>query len=123
MGERRQVGEKFYLLQGTFVLATLAVALGQWAVILERTFAAAWQWYKFQGYGDPGYITVGGVSQLIFYFLSATSAWVGFTAPRMQASKSSLPIIKKIGNVSAVTLIVGMIFWAGMLMSPLVKFR
>jgi len=48
------------LLLRHFVTGIVAIAAAlQWSVVLERTWAAVWAWYKFAGYGGGGHIVVG----------------------------------------------------------------
>src|SRR5258708_8243759 len=42
-----------------FLIGVVAVAAAlQWSVVLERTWAAVWAWYKFAGYGGGGHLVV-----------------------------------------------------------------
>ena len=104
----------------TFGVAVVALAaVLQWIVVLERCWAAAWQWYKFTGYGGGGYITVGPSTQVVFFVLSTVIALAGFILSRY-AEHGTAALASKIG---AISLLVGMIVWAAVLISPLAVFR
>jgi hypothetical protein len=46
--------------------ATLLAALALSVPVIERAVAAAWQWYKFAGYSNAGYITLSLNTGLAF---------------------------------------------------------
>ncbi len=105
-------------------LVILLAAIVQWVVLLERGWAAGWSWYKFHGYGEGGYITVGRKSQTIFYILSCTLALVGLLLPRLfNQSEKMASFLIRVSRFGAVLLIVGVICWTALLLSPLVVFR
>lgn len=101
------------------VAIVVLVAVLQWIVVLERCWAAAWQWYKFTGYGGGGYITVGWPTQIIFFVLSTLIASAGFVLSRY-AEQGTAAVAPKVGAVSLLT---GMFVWAAVLISPLAVFR
>ncbi len=101
------------------VAVVMLTAVLQWIVVLERCWAAAWQWYKFAGYGGGGYITVGLSTQIVFFILSATIALAGFVLSRY-VEQGTVALASKAG---AVSLFVGVIVWSAVLMSPLAVFR
>ena len=47
------------------------VAILQWAIVLERSVAAVWAWYKFVGYGGGGHISLGQTTPMVFCVGSA----------------------------------------------------
>lgn len=101
-------------------VATLVlIALLQWVVVLERCWAALWQWYKFAGYGDGGYITVGLFTQIAFFVVSIVIASVGFVLSHY-AENAFLAVTSKL---AAISLLAGILVWAGVLVSPLAVFR
>lgn len=101
------------------VAVVVLAAVLQWIVVLERCWAAAWQWYKFTGYGGGGYITVGWPTQIIFFALSTVIASAGFVLSRY-AEQGMAAMAPKAG---AISLLVGMVVWAAVLISPLTVFR
>jgi hypothetical protein len=91
----------------------------QWSVILERSYAALWSWYEFSAppYGGGGHITVGLRGQVAFYLCSAVLLLLAVWARPEQggwriASKSS-----------TILLLVGVLAWTAMLLSPLAVLR
>lgn len=101
------------------VTVVVLTAVLQWIVVVERCWAAAWQWYKFAGNGDGGYITVGLFTQIVFFILSAAIAFAGFVLSRY-VGHGAVALASKVG---AISLFIGMIVWGAVLMSPLVVFR
>jgi hypothetical protein len=100
-------------------ICLLLVAGVQWAVVLERTVAAGWSWYKFHGYGDDGYITVGATSQILFYVLSLAAAGTGILLSRSAGQDARATLM---GKIASRALIGAAVFWSALLASPLVVF-
>ena len=112
--------------QTTKIVAIIIVTIAtivQWIILVERSWAAVWGWYKFQGYGGGGQITVGKSSQLLFYLLSITVAAVALILSGREDNNKTARICKKIARIALTGLVVGMIYWTIMLASPLVSFR
>src|SRR5258705_12202359 len=58
-----------------FFIGVVAIAAAlQWSVVLERSWAAVWAWYKFTGYGAGGHIVVGRPVQVVFLLGSCVFA-------------------------------------------------
>ncbi|MGR8980507.1 MAG: hypothetical protein ACU84H_10510 [Gammaproteobacteria bacterium] len=113
---------RIVLLSGT--LLVLVVAVAQWVVLLERASAGVWEWYKFYGYVGGGRITVGLSTQVLFYLLSSVVAFVGLLLSHMSNDDDAISRIrKKFSRLGALSLVIGMIFWTLILISPLVVFR
>jgi hypothetical protein len=104
-------------------LMLLVTAVVQWLVILERTWAAGWEWYKFHGYTAQGAITVGVASQALFYVLTAVAASIGFAVMRLSNQSDHSRFVARIITAGISALVIGAVFWTGMLLSPLVTFR
>lgn len=117
MNKRIRIAE----LVGTLLILTAAFA--QWTVLLERTWAVIWAWYKFYGYEGGGHITVGKNTQVLFYILSSLTALVGFMLSRLSNDYIASSIRKKLVRLGSFALVLGMLFWTVILMSPLVMFR
>lgn len=100
-------------------IAVVVAAIAQWAVLLDRGWDVAWQWYKFVGYGGGGYSTVGAPTQVVFFVLSTSLAVAGFVLSR-HAENRAARLASKGG---AISLVVGMIAWSAVLMSPATMFR
>ncbi|MCK9296644.1 MAG: hypothetical protein M0P70_16355 [Desulfobulbaceae bacterium] len=108
-------------LSGALLITIVAVV--QWAVVLERSWAAIWGWYKFYGYGG-GQITVGTNTQILFYILSTFFVCVGLKLSRLQAQDDrSGRAVQKLCYTGALLLVIGMLFWTIILISPLAVFR
>ena len=75
-------------------IATLVVALALSVPLLERLTAAVWQWYKFAGYPDAGYITLSlETGRLFSVLLAATfglALWFNRLASRRAESRAKL---------------------------------
>jgi hypothetical protein len=100
----------------------LALAVLQWCLVLDRSSAAIWQWYKFKGYpgGEGlGFITVSRDMQIIFVFGSVVAFVINFLLARIE------PRIQKfwctVRVLTAWSLALGTILWCGFLASPVVK--
>ena len=105
-------------------MLVLFVAAIQWSVLLERTWAVIWGWYKFYGYGGGGQITVGTSAQILFYLISCVTALIGLLLSRISTyDDKGLCCQKRLSRFGAYTLVTGIIFWTLILISPLVTFR
>jgi len=115
---------KIRIAQLLATVLVLFVAATQWLVILERAWACIWEWYKFYGYdGDRG-ITVGVSTQVLFYSLSSGIALVGlFISRKSNDDDRRLRFQKKMSRFGAIAIVMGMIFWTLILISPFVTFR
>jgi len=101
----------------------LIAAVVQWAVLLERTLAVVWEWYKFHGYGGSQ-ITVGKNTQVLFYLLSSLTALIGLIFSRQAGDAGASELIRrKVSRISVLAIVIGMLFWTVILLSPLVTFR
>jgi hypothetical protein len=90
----------------------------QWSVILERTSAALWSWYKFSApYGVGGHITVGWRAQIAFYLCSLALILL---AVLVKPEQGRWKIASK---YSTILLVAGMLAWTVMLLSPLAVLR
>ena len=73
-------------------VAVLAAALALSVPVVERLIAAIWQWYKFAGYSDAGYITLSLKTGLIFSGLLAatfgSALWFNQLAKRRAAPRA-----------------------------------
>lgn len=104
-------------------LLILIAALAQWSLLLERTWAAIWAWYKFYGYGGGGHITVGKNTQILFYILSIILALVGLMLSHQSNNYIASRVRKKLIRLGSFALVLGTLFWTVILMSPFVMFR
>jgi hypothetical protein len=77
---------------GIASLAVLVAALALAVPVVERIFAAIWQWYKFAGYSDAGYITLSLKTGLLFSGLLAatfgSALWFNQLAKRRAAPRA-----------------------------------
>lgn len=109
--------------QLVITLFVLIAAIVQWMVLVERTWSLIWEWYKFYGYGD-GQITLGKNTQILFYLLSSLTALVGYMLSRCTDEDDPVSHIRRrLNRISALALVLGMLFWTGILISPLATFR
>ena len=70
-------------------LAALAAAFALSVPVLERLIAAVWQWYKFAGYFDTGYITLSLKTGLLFSGLLATTFGFALCVNRIAVGRSA----------------------------------
>jgi len=104
------------------IVAVVAAALLQWTIVLERTAAAVWAWYKFVGYGGGGYIVVGRTIQIIFVLGSCLVAAVGYALFRAESSGGGSGLWLGVSRFGWLSITVCTLCWIVVLMSPLAKF-
>jgi hypothetical protein len=104
------------------ISAIAVVAILQWSVVFERLWAAVWAWYKFEGYGEHGYIDVGQTTQGLFLLGSCLVAAIGYALFRAESGTASSKAWRRIGAFGWASIIVCTLCWIGLLASPLVKF-
>jgi len=105
-----------------FLIALIGTAaLLQWAVVLERTWAAAWAWYKFVGYGGGGHIVVGRTTQIVFLLGSGVLAAVGYALSRAESGGSGL--WRGVSRFGWLSITVCTLLWIALLVSRLVTFQ
>jgi len=90
---------------------------------MERIFAVAWAWYKFYGYGGEGQISVGWITQVIFFCLSSLSILSALAVAKVMNKKIELSTYYKFNIFSAISLSFCMVIWGLLLISPLTTFR
>jgi len=106
-----------------FLIALVAAAaLLQWAVVLERTSAAVWAWYKFFGYGGGGHIVVGRTTQIMFVLGSCLVAAVGYALFRAESRGGGSRLWRGVSRFGWLSITVCTLCWIALLVSPLVKF-
>jgi hypothetical protein len=106
-----------------FLIALIATAaLLQWSVVLERTWAAAWAWYKFDGYGGGGHIVVGRTTQIVFLLGSGVLAAVGYALFRAESTGGS-GLWRGVSRFGWLSITLCTLFWIALLVSPLVTFQ
>jgi hypothetical protein len=99
----------------TFVLLT---ALLECTIVAERSLAAFWAWYAYSApYEGGGHITVGLHAQMFFYVLSgvlvALALWATPEHPKWKrVTKCSIAIVASV-----------VLWWTGILLSPLASLR
>ena len=105
-----------------FLIAVVAAAaLLQWAIVLERTSAAVWAWYKFFGFGGGGHITVGRTTQIIFVSGSCLVAAVGYALFRAESRVGGSRPWRGVSRFAWSSIIVCTLCWIALLVSPLAK--
>jgi hypothetical protein len=110
-------------LQRPFIAAIAAAALLQWVLVLERSWAAVWAWFKFNGFGGGGHIDVGGATQALFLFGSTCMALAGYALAKAQEGEAGSRAWARIARLSWTSIILCTALWVLLLLSPLVEFR
>ncbi len=100
-------------------VALAALAIAQWAVVLERTLAALWQFFKFASYGGGGHIDVGRTTQIVFLIGSVLVGSVAGVLWRGMGDEDSKPW-KRLALLSCLSVAGCTVLWAILLASPLV---
>ena len=100
---------------------TLAAAL-QWTVVLERTWAAVWAWYKFAGYGDGGHIVVTPFIQVVFLVGSCVLACIGYVLYRTESRAAGTGVWEKLARLAWSSIAVCSLLWSILLLTTLVAF-
>jgi len=113
--------KEFVHIRRVFIAAIAAAAVLQWAVVLERTWAALWAWYKFRGYGG-GHIVVGLTTQVVFLSGSAVLAAVGYGLCRAESSGAGSGLWRSLNQFGWLSIAVCTLFWLAVLLSPLAMF-
>jgi hypothetical protein len=107
-----------------FFIAVIAVgAVLQWSVVLDRTVAAVWAWYKFVGYGGGGHIVVGRTTQIMFLLGSALLAVVAYAVSRAESSEGSSALWRGLSRFGWTSITVCTLLWIALLVSPLAAFQ
>ncbi len=106
---------------GVIIVAFAATA--QWVVLVERTWALIWDWYKFNEFS--GHITVGKETQIMFYLASFLAASIGIVLSRFNANRKDMKagISERLCRLGAASLLLGIVYWTAILVSPLASFR
>ena len=99
-----------------------AAAALQWTVVLERTWAAVWAWYKFAGYGDGGHIVVTPFVQVVFLVGSCVLVCIGYALYRAEARAAGAGVWEKLARLAWSSIAVCTLFWFFLLLTPLVAF-
>lgn len=119
---RRTVADFSDSLRRFLILAILAVAVLEAAVVLGRVWAAVWAWYQFVGYGGHGHIAAGRNTQMIFYSISAVFLMVGCSLSKTELAGVS-KAWKVVARVSWLAIAACALFWGGFVLTPLVAFQ
>ena len=100
------------------VVGILVAVVIQWTIVAERSWAAGWAWYKFSGeYGGGGHITVGVLSQLLFYVFSVFLIGFAFRLSRPSGAHSRFARVLFLASITA------SLVWTAILISPLAVIR
>lgn len=102
---------------------TIVSAIFQWLIIIERSYAAVWAWYKFYGYSPANPISVNEETQILFFVGSIAIALLALTTLRRGRLLEHERISRKFlvfGHWAGRAIIFGSIWWAILLASPLV---
>lgn len=106
-----------------FFIGVIAVAATlQWSVVLERTCAAFWAWYKFAGYGGGGHIVVARPIQVIFLLGSCALACFGYALSRAEVQAAGAGVWEKVARLAWSSIALCSLFWFALLLTPLVAF-
>lgn len=116
------IAKKLERLRRPLIAATAIAALLQWAVVLERSWAAVWAWYKFFGHGGGGHIVVGQTTQVVFILGSAVVAGIGYLLFKAESKITDSGIWKRLARFAWSSVTVCILFWIVLLVSPLVRF-
>jgi len=123
MKPARLISASLFLFVRRVLISAIAIAaVLQLAVVIERSLAAVWAWYKFHGYGGDGHIDVGRTSQTAFLLGSCLFAAIGYALFRVESRTVGSKAWRRISAVSWVSITICTLFWIGLLVSPLAKF-
>jgi hypothetical protein len=117
------MGKQFEIGRRALIVLTAVVAALQWAVVLERTWAAFWAWWKFSGYGGGGHIVVGQSTQIVFLLGSGVLAVVAYWLWRTERTQDSSRFWRGASRFASISMLVCTLLWIGLLVSPLVSFQ
>ena len=106
-----------------FVVVAIFAAMFQWSILLERLIAAIWGWYKFQGYGGGGQITVAKSTQVMFYLFSSVLLLASVLLSRRTVDDVHEQWVVRAARFVSYSFAAGIVFWSLMLASPLVVWR
>jgi hypothetical protein len=105
-----------------FFIGVVAIAAAlQWSVVLERSWAAVWAWYKFTGYGAGGHIVVGRPVQVVFLLGSCVFACIGYTLSKAELTAVRAGFWGKLARLAWSSIAVCTLLWFVLLLTPLVK--
>lgn len=113
-----------YIFRFIGVIVVVLAATTQWIVLVERTWAIVWDWYKFDEFS--GHITVGKETQIIFYLGSFFAASIGVVLSRFYANRRKdlkTGVSEKLCHLGAASILLGVVYWTAILVSPLASFR
>ena len=123
---------KFYTLESAmrtrplrrFFIGVVAIAAAlQWSVVLDRSWAAVWAWYKFAGYdGGGGHIVVARPVQVVFLLGSCVLGCIGYALSRAELTAVGAGIWDKFARLAWSSIAVCTLIWFVLLMTPLVTF-
>ena len=102
-------------------VVAIAAAL-QWCVVLDRSWAAAWAWYKFAGYGGGGHIVVGLPVQVVFLLGSCVLACIGYALSRAELAAVGAGVWETFARLAWSSIAVCTLLWFVLLLTPLVMF-
>jgi len=106
-----------------FLIGVVAVAAAlQWSVVLERTLAAVWAWYKFAGYGGGGHVVVDGPIQVVFLLGSCVLAGIAYALSRGEAHAVGVGVWEKLARLAWSSIALCSLFWFVLMLTPLVAF-
>jgi hypothetical protein len=100
-----------------------ATAVLQWSIVLERSWAAAWAWYKFVDYGGGGHIVVGRMPQIMFVIGSIAIASIGHALFKAESSKGGSVFWRRLAQFGWSAVSICALVWVALLLSPLVTFQ
>jgi len=95
----------------------------QWSIVLERSWAAAWAWYKFLDYGGGGHIVVGWMAQIVFIIGSIALAGIGHALSKAESSEGGSVFWRRLAQFGWSAISICALVWIALLLSPLVTFQ
>src|SRR6266568_4665578 len=109
-------------LRRTLIVAIAVAAILQLVIIIDRSWAALWAWYKFVGDGGGGHIVLRGSTQATFFVGSSVLAGVGYQLWRSERRETGTRLWRGLAQFGWSSIVVSLLFWIALVASPLVTF-